>query len=264
MKNKSPDFKAVMGKIQPVKALNPELKVVLYGKAGTGKTTLAATFPKPGLLIDIAEMGTDSVNDVKGLDVLRPTSWEDIEQVYWMLKKGSKYKTVIIDTVSQLQDLAIREVTKKESSVIGGWGEISRQQWGRVATMVKTKVLDLRDLPINLVFIAHDRQFGNTEEGEEDGAIAPSVGPRVMPSIASTLNAAVGIIGNTFIRETSREIKIGKKKIEKRKISYCLRVGPHASYVTKLRKPRGIEAPAFVEDPSYDKIREVMKGEDRE
>jgi hypothetical protein len=35
MKNKSPSFNAVMGKIKPVKALNPELKAGAYlGKNG--------------------------------------------------------------------------------------------------------------------------------------------------------------------------------------------------------------------------------------
>lgn len=82
-----------------------------------------------------------------------------------------------------------------------------------------------------------------------------------MPSVVSTLNAAVGIIGNTFVRETIREFKVGKRKIKKRKVEYCLRIGPHSMYITKIRKPKSIEVPPYLVDPDYDDIIDVMKGE---
>jgi ATP-dependent phosphoenolpyruvate carboxykinase len=43
---------------------------VFYGQSGTGKTTLAATFPGPILLCDIKDRGTDSVVGVEDLDVM--------------------------------------------------------------------------------------------------------------------------------------------------------------------------------------------------
>jgi len=264
------DYRRVIAKIKPVQALPFELKVVVYGRAGAGKTTFASTFPKPILLIDASEQGTDSILDVKGVDVLRLANWDDINDAYWYVVKSKKYKTVVIDTISNVQDFAIKHVlaeNNKSDEEVGGWGTMSRKDWGKVSTLMKTEMLNFRDIPgVNIVFIAHDRIFGGGEESEDnaDGAITPEVGPRLMPSVASTLNAAVGVIGNMFVREHVREIKIGKKTKIKRSVQYCLRVGPHAYYTTKLRKPKSIAAPAFIVDPTYDKVVDVMSGKSEE
>ena len=53
-------------KFTPVEHLPSVLAVLLYGRSGTGKTTIAASFPTPLLLLDIREKGTDSVANVKG------------------------------------------------------------------------------------------------------------------------------------------------------------------------------------------------------
>jgi len=253
--------------IEPVSQIENTLKVVLYGGAGTGKTTTAASFPGPILDIDVTEKGTASVSDVKGLSVLRPQEWQDVVDAFWYVKSEKKFKTVMIDTVSNLQDLAIRQILEDagKDDEESGWGIMTRRQWGQASTMMKALLGDFRDLSMNVVFIAHDRVSNageEAEEGMEDGQIMPQVGPRLMPSVASWLNAAVGIIGNSFVRERSREVKIGKKKVVKRQVEYCLRVGPHAYYTTKLRKPKSIVVPAFVTDPTYDRIIAVMRGEE--
>ena len=85
----------------------------------------------------------------------------------------------------------------------------------------------------------------------------PSVGPRLMPSVASALNAAVKIIGNTMIREQVEKKAGGKVK---RTVSYCLRIGPHAYYATKIRQPKGSYVPDILEDPSYNALVSLMKG----
>jgi hypothetical protein len=267
---KDPDYRGIGALIKPVGSFKPEVKVVLYGAAGTGKTTLAGTFPKPLLLVDIGEKGTDSIRNVKGVDVLRATDWEQLEQVYWYLKKGDgrKYKTVVFDTMSQAQDLCIKMVMadagkEPEEGDVGGWGTMTRKHWGIVSSRIKSFITNTRDLDLNVIYVAHDRAFNVEDEDDNDGAIAPSIGPRLMPSVASTLNAAVGVIGNTFIREYKRKIKLGKNKTkEKRFVEYGLRIGPHGYYVTKIRKPRDVEPPATIFDPSYDKILAIMEGEE--
>lgn len=251
-------FSAVTDRIKPVTSLGLVLAALFYGKAGTGKTTVAATFPKPLLHLDVREKGTDSISDMKEVDSLSVEDWDQFEQVYWYLKSPeNKYKTVVIDAVSQLQDFALiaalAENGKDENS------PISKRDFGVAAGRLKSWIINYRDLVdagINVVFLAHDR----TNEGEEgeDGELMPSVGPRMMPSVASVLTAAVKIIGNTFVKESHEKLPSGKAK---RVVEYCMRVGPHAYYATKVRQPKGSYCPDILENPDYNAMVSLMKGE---
>ncbi len=123
---------------------------------------------------------------------------------------------------------------------------------------MKTWILNYRDLVdkgIHVVFLAHDRTSAGSDEEAED-QIDPSVGARVMPSVASFLNGAVKIIGNTFIRE---QYKIENKR-KVRSVQYAMRIGPHSYYVTKTRTPVGIQSPATIDDPNYEKMIRVLEG----
>src|SRR5574343_1688925 len=76
-------------------------KVVLYGPPGSGKTTAAATWPKPLLLS--AESGLLSVRD-KAIDVMAIDQWEDLEWAFAYLKhEKHEYLSVVIDSLTEVQ-----------------------------------------------------------------------------------------------------------------------------------------------------------------
>lgn len=261
------DTSTIASRIKPVAKIKKPMRVALYGRAGSGKTTLACSFPKP-LLLDVnGEEGTDSVSDVKGLQVLPVQVWEDFEQLYWYLEEGDHdFETVIIDTVTNLQELAIKQVASenKKKDADGGWGTMTKQMWGEVSSMLKTWITNFRNLKgLNVVFLAQERLFNAGDEAEsDDNQIAPEVGPRMMPSVGSTLNAAVDLVGHCFIREDHKRVKDKNGKVrEKRETQYCLRIGPHAYYTTKVRKPRDAEVPSFLVDASYEDLAELKNGE---
>lgn len=243
--------------IFPVASLPSIMAALIYGRSGTGKTTVAATFPKPLLLLDIREKGWDSVTNVPDCDISKITEWEQFEALYWYLKRGKhRYRSVVIDQVTQLQDLALRKAMKDEGKEESD--AISRRVFGQASGMMKTWLLNYRDLideDINVVFLAHDRATEG-EDGGDDNQIDPSVGPRLMPSVASFLCGAVKVIGNTYIREQSSV----ENKRRVKKISYAMRIGPHAYYITKTRTPVGVPPPQVIADPSYDKLAAVMLG----
>lgn len=257
-KHGSTDYSDIMERITPVAELGLVIAALFYGRAGTGKTTIGSTFPAPILHLDIREKGTDSVSDVEDFDTISIQDWEEIEQVYWYLKSGdSPYKTVIFDAVSQAQDMAVDSAMLDDGKQPGDL--VTKRQWGVASGKMKTWIVNYRDLVdegINVVFLAHDRATEG-EEGE-DGELTPSVGPRVMPSVASVLTAGVKIVGQTFIRELNEKQEGGKVK---RKVTYCMRLGPHAYYETKIRQIKGSYTPEVLEDPTYDKLVSIMKGE---
>lgn len=246
-------FEGIKSRIHPVSEMELVIAALFYGRAGTGKTTLAASFPNP-LLLDVREKGTDSVTDVEGLDVLKIEDWDEFERVYWYLKsKDHDYQTVIIDAITQLQDIKVTEVS--------GEGHVSKQEWNKISGPLKTWIINYRDLideGINVVFLAHDRST-EVDDGE-DGELTPDMGPRLMPSVASVLNGAVKVIGNTFIREEVTKVIGGKSQ---REAQYCLRLGPHSRFITKIRQPKGAYVPLYIVNPTYDEIVSIIKGKYR-
>lgn len=229
--------------------------VLFYGRAGTGKTTLAATYPKPLLILDIRERGTRSVKGVPGVKRIRVSEWDQLEEIYWALKDGSDYKTVVIDQLTAMQSLGMRHI--REIAHVKEGDAFSQRNWGRLSGLMQQWIEAYRDLideGYNIIFNAHERVREPQEE--DDDRIAPSVGSNLMGSVASFVNGAVSIIGNTFIRE---EID---KKTKSREVQYCLRIGPHAYYAAKIRRPKSAGAPPdVIVDPSYEKIERISRGE---
>lgn len=252
--------KSILSNAKPVSKLELVITALLYGRSGSGKTTIAGTFPKPILFLDIGERGTDSLANQEGIDVLTVNNWSELEEIYWALKDGTHYKTVVIDAVHTMQGLSIQEARdiagKKDKDMT------SQRDMGQATGLMNTwnyNYRDLRDDGINVVFLAHDRlREADTDDGVE--SITPEVGPNVMPNVGKTLMGAVNIIGYTYVRESVVGKKIPGKKAEK-KAEYCLLLGANAVYNTKVRSPKENVTPEFIVDPTYDKLVSVIKGE---
>lgn len=249
---------SVIDRIAPIGDVDTPMSALLYGRSGTGKTAMAATFPKPLLVLDVREKGTETIANVPGIHLASVDKWSEMDEVYYYLKENpTKYKTIVIDQISQLQDLAMEQARRDDN--LEATDLLPRRVWGAISGMLKNTLFAYRDLVnygINVVFIAHERT-NDADESVED-QIDPSIGPRLMPSVASSINGAVSVIGNTFIREKF----IGEGKDKTRLVEYCLRIGPHAYYTTKVRRPREADPPPDVlVNPSYDKLLAISRGE---
>lgn len=231
------------------------LRMLVYGMNGRGKTRLGATAPKP-LIIDCNEKGTLSIRHFQDVKVFKVETWTDIDLAFWWLHKGNHDReTVVIDTVTSLQMLCMKFVLGDESSrdPTKDPDMPGKREWGKVGELMKTVILNFRNLPMHTIFLAQERR-GFADEDED----APEVFPAVSPSIRETLTSAVDVIGRMYVREVVA--KKGGKKVAMP--SYRLFVGPSERFVTKDRsQDEGFPGlPKSVRDPSVTRILEIIKG----
>jgi AAA domain-containing protein len=254
--------------IKPVSLLGRPLSWAIYGKSGTGKTTFSSTCLKPILILDVRDQGTDSIADHEDIDMKEIETWDDFEEIYYFLKENPKrYKTVVIDTITQLQQMCLEHVMKdkkKDSARLGDWGTLTKRDWGEASGMMKDWIVNYRNLPLEVVFLAQERvtTVDEDEAAENpDNMITPEVGPHVMASVKVALNAAVSIVANTFVGIRRYKKEINGKKISKEETRYGLRLGANPIYDTKIRKPKSVEVPSVIWNPTRKDVIDIIKGE---
>lgn len=142
--------------------VDDNIVMILYGRGGVGKTTFAATAPKP-LIIDF-ENGTKFLGE-RGLDVdvIRMAEWfteADIHQLDVLLPK---YDTIILDPIGEAMEKLISSHSLDGKKFRQGDGSLSMAGWGEAKKRMKGLVKWLRDSGKNVILVAHVAE-GKDEE----------------------------------------------------------------------------------------------------
>ena len=90
------------------------LIIVVYGEFGRGKTTLAASFPKPLFIDTNRGMVTLALAGQKTMR-FEPTGYEDLEALYLWIRDAVEegdYKTIVVDSLDSLVFLLMDEMTE--------------------------------------------------------------------------------------------------------------------------------------------------------
>lgn len=143
------------------------LRVVVYGVAGIGKTTLSAEFPNP-VFIDVE----DGSNQLPVARMPRPTSWEMLLDEVREVRAGNvSCSTLVIDTADAAEELCVRAILAEKD-----WDGIESPGYGKGYTYLAErygKLLDLLGEVVdggrNVVMVSHAmaRKF---ERPDETGA----------------------------------------------------------------------------------------------
>lgn len=246
--------KSIESRIKRLNEVESHIACLCYGDQKTGKTVFGSTFPKPQLVVDIMERGTDSIIDVPGIDVVRVESTADIEDLYWVLAEKPKYKSVVLDQMTGLQSMVIREMKDKKNQ--RPEDVFSQRSYGQLLGWMQTWMLHYRDLidkGIHVCFLSHQKRVGAQEE--DDDRLTPEVTTALTGSITNFLLGAVSVIGNQFIRETY------DKKTKETEMQYCMRL-VSGYYRCGIRRPVSAgPVPEYIVNPTFDKIMKLSKGE---
>ena len=266
---KKVEKRSLLSQAKDIEFEDEGLKIALYGRSGTGKTTFWSSFPKPILAI-ICSGGKRSgeLRSVQNIKGIKQIQIEESSQILELAEEleDSPYKTVVLDHGTHLQDLTLKSVLGiDEIPVQKTWGLASQQQYGQVTLMMKEYFRSLFDLQKHVVIVTQEREFNTDNESD---LIAPSVGVALSPSLAGWLHSSADYVMETFIRRERviKKIKIGGKIKEKetvgKGVEYCIRTGPDDVYTTKFRVPKGSLLPDVVSDPSFDKIVSIINGKE--
>lgn len=270
-----PDTGGVLSRLKPIGFDDTGIKLMLYGKSGTGKTTLWGKFP--GKTVAIISSGSDQPGELRSINtpenrkrvqqvVLRTA--EELPELVAYLKEQKEVKNVILDHVTGYYDLVLRNVLGIEEEIVQKkFGMASIQDYGEASLIFKTNLRPLLGLPQNVVIIAQERVStgGDDSPSALEESIRPSVGAALSDKLAEWLNTAVDYGARTFIREELKKKAVtvdGEKVISTVKtggVQYCLQVGPSPVYWTKFRVPGGIKENVVV-NPDYDKIMALIRG----
>lgn len=150
------------------------VKMMIYGQAGMGKTTVALSAPKP-LLLDF-DNGVKRVNmaHLDGVDIVQVTSWQDVQQV--LQEDLSSYQTIVVDTIGKMMDYIISYKCGTRQPQIKDWGGINAEfSW-----LTRT----LSSLNKNVVFVAHR----DTRKEGDDTVFIPALREKSYNSIVTELD----------------------------------------------------------------------------
>ena len=96
------------------------VSMLLLGRTGAGKTTFTGTMPLPMLLIDL-DNGCSALSNRDDIDVISGVSTGALKEIFKDLQNSCEYKSVVLDSLTALQDLSLEESTNGEKPDWEDW-----------------------------------------------------------------------------------------------------------------------------------------------
>lgn len=208
--------------------------MLVYGHGGVGKTTFAASAPKP--IFADCEGGTNYFGR-RGIevDVARILTWKDMEEFYLMIK-DSDYETIIIDPANEALEKLITHL-KETGNYTNKAEGLTLQGWGVAKDKMRSFLKAMRDLDKHIVIIAH------VEEKQDEGQVLKKR-PKLQANLSQELIDMMDIVAYMQVIKT---IDGGVKRI--------LRVQPESD-VYEAKDRTGVLGTVI--EPDFEKIVEAV------
>lgn len=133
------------------------VKLLVYGQAGAGKTSLIPTLPNPIVLS--AEGGLLSIRDAN-VPYIEVSSMTDIQEAYqWLTKsdEAKQFESVALDSISEIGEVVLNYERKQTKD--------PRQAYGAMAEQVADLIRAFRDLSGKNVYFSAKLDKSQDEMG---------------------------------------------------------------------------------------------------
>lgn len=250
-------------------ARSRNMKMLIFGPIGAGKTTLAMTAPNP-FLISVEPDGDDSTegsfDDERVLDV---HNWREIEAAYEMVYQPSfrkRFDTIILDSLTEAEMMCLWEVVAPGEPERGklisdrSRNKITEPQWGTIGRHVSEMILNFLRLAdsYNVILIAQERLVRINKEDDQLRA------PDLRPSSLGPATRRISVIAHL---EAVPDLEVDfDGKVESYKFKNRLTVIPTPGYAGKDRTsgkwlPPERKLPPVMMNPNLTKIIRRYRGE---
>lgn len=223
---------SILATAVPVSSLREErVKLCIYGRNRSGKTTLASMFPKPILFISCEPAhcgGVQSVSNMRDITLIRvedqPIDGEKsfgrkkVEAIGAELATDRYYETVVLKTATSLQDVILEEM-KRECPGLPLSGRGSKDTFGMRASRLHDAMRPLLDLRHkHVVILAQEKDHNPPRDDtgfpdlkakllqtmQQGSFMAPALGP----ANAQWLQDACGYVIQIYEDELTQEVVI--------------------------------------------------------
>jgi hypothetical protein len=245
------------------------LKAAIYGKPGTGKTSIGVSAPKPLILLAEAQGLVHVRQAAKRLGVPVPPTFliESVDDYRAWLRalNGDRSKpltvrerhtvdgkieeivvvqldewpeTVVLDSLTEAGTLIVREIRWLSPPTKGkdGLPTDSQRFWNVLGDRFKALVHGFRDLPMHVLFLG---LMDDRSEGEEDAKTRNVTMDLPMRKLPALVSSAVNVVGYSY----RREVRKANKPTE---LQYgVMTSGPEYMMLKPMRPLRDTEVPNF-------------------
>lgn len=227
--------------IMGVAEQDPFINMLVYGFPGAGKTVLAGSADvvaemSPTLFIDV-EGGTFSLRKFyPDVQVVRVKTWRDMQAVYDSLYRGTEYKTVVLDSLTEIQRLSMYQIMKETVAKDEERDpEVPAvREWGKNGEQTRRMVRAFRDLPMNTIFTCLARVDKDQKTGFN--LHKPSLTGKLADEITGYFDLCV------FLYTSVTQKKDQEPEVLRRMLTGATN--------THVAKDRSSSLPLVIEDPS--------------
>lgn len=123
---------------------NDGVKILVYGQAGAGKTSLIRTLPSPIVLSAEAGLLSIAGSDIPYIEI---HNLDELYEAYEYIRENAgTYRTVVLDSISEIAEVVLSAEKQKAKD--------PRQAYGALQDTMNILIRAFRDLPFNVYMSA--------------------------------------------------------------------------------------------------------------